>query len=473
MQPELTPVTCEQAVPAVCPVSPAHQTRNMLLFAGNVSLIYLGGSVLYVGITEAALCQKLGTSSAVANLPTTAFGFGSLVPILVAWCFPSVSLLKPIISSCYALCALAGLIMTMLLVTPSPTALVVWSLIAYGFLIGGAMQVIGTFQFEALGRGMSERRRSQTFWLAYGVGPLIALVGSLASQAVLSGAVELPYYDRSQGMSLAHLTFPTLAFPWNFAVLFAVTVPLMALAAVFSMLFVIPRAEQQVERLPFLEGTIGGVGKILANPTIRIAALATVLIYAGNMILSNVSLYTKQSLGTAAEEYVGYQNAMRFGSKSLSGAIIGWLLTTTNPKSGLTATALVGLTGVLWATFVPGKWFMLSFALLGAGELFATYYSNYILACSPRSKMRRNMAFTYMLPLVASPAGWMFGKISDVYHQDHRPSFIVAALILAATLGLVLFGLPARPRPRVEDMDESDLVLERRPIAAGNPPREG
>src|SRR5689334_15043490 len=35
-----------------CPLTPRQQTINILLFAANVSLIYLGCAVFYVGITE-------------------------------------------------------------------------------------------------------------------------------------------------------------------------------------------------------------------------------------------------------------------------------------------------------------------------------------------------------------------------------------------------------------------------------------
>jgi hypothetical protein len=87
------------------------------------------------------------------------------------------------------------------------------------------------------------------------------------------------------------------------------------------------------------------------------------------------------------------------------------------------------------------------------------YYPNYILCCSPVSKMRLNMAFAGMLPMIGSPAAWVFGKISDHY-QDYRPSFVLAMIIIAATVVLVVVALPAHPRPRREDMDESDLALE-------------
>src|SRR5207253_2837051 len=105
-------------------------------------------------------------------------------------------------------------------------------------------------------------------------------------------------------------------------------------------------------------------------------ALANVLIFAANMILGNISLYTKQILGEEPSQYVGYQNALRFGSKIVGGVLLGWLLARTNPKSGLIATGLICLAGVLWAMVVEGKWFMFSFGLLGAGELYGLYYPN-------------------------------------------------------------------------------------------------
>ena len=54
-----------------CRLPPGDQTRNLALFAANQALIYLGAPVMYVGILQAALLQKLGASPLVANLPAT------------------------------------------------------------------------------------------------------------------------------------------------------------------------------------------------------------------------------------------------------------------------------------------------------------------------------------------------------------------------------------------------------------------
>jgi len=45
------------APPADYPLSDRDQTHNLVLYASNISLIYLSAPVLYVGIVQAALCE--------------------------------------------------------------------------------------------------------------------------------------------------------------------------------------------------------------------------------------------------------------------------------------------------------------------------------------------------------------------------------------------------------------------------------
>jgi hypothetical protein len=99
---------------------------------------------------------------------------------------------------------------------------------------------------------------------------------------------------------------------------------------------------------------------------------------------------------------------------------------------------------------VKGEWYLLSFGLLGAGELFGVYYPNYVLDCSPKSKMRRNIA---LLNLVTIPAGFaplVYGYIADSFGQTDKTvgfhmSFLASMLVLTATILLVLIALPKRP----------------------------
>jgi hypothetical protein len=150
------------------------------------------------------------------------------------------------------------------------------------------------------------------------------------------------------------------------------------------------------------------------------------------------------------------QLALRFGFKALTGVFLGWLVTRTHPKANLLVTGSLCLAGVWWALVVPGKWYLVSFALLGGGELFGFYYPYYILCCSAKSRMRRNMAYASMITWPVGFAGILFGRISDNFGLPM--SFVVSYWIIAATLLLVYFGLPARPGPRESDMDASDRV---------------
>ena len=52
-----------------CPLSRAQQTRNILLYASIIALVYLGAPVLYVGMTQASLLDRLGHSKSVSNVP--------------------------------------------------------------------------------------------------------------------------------------------------------------------------------------------------------------------------------------------------------------------------------------------------------------------------------------------------------------------------------------------------------------------
>jgi len=441
-----------------CPLTRQQQTRNILLFGANTGMIYLGCAVFYVGITEAALCKELGADDKISNLPGSAYNFGTFLPVFIAWYFPFVRSLRPMVSVGFAMMALCGVGMASVLISPVPGWLAVAAVTAYAVLVGVAIQIVATFQWEILGRGVPESRRGEAFAWAFGAGPILAVIGSLASQLILTGTLEVPVVDSSFNVSTQQiLKITPLAFPLNYAVLFGASAPIAGMAAIFTMLYVVPKPAVEIERQPFFAGVFGGLVEFFSYRTIRYAAIASILIFGANLIMGNVSLYTKQLIGADATQYVGYQNALRFGFKIFAGFALGWLLTRTSARAGLVATALICLAGVVWASVVPGKWFMVSFGLLGAGELYGNYYPNYILCCSPPSKMRRNMALSGMLPMISGPAAVLFGWISDNY--DYVMSFQVAGAIMVLTILLVLATLPAHPRPRRQDMDASDLAL--------------
>jgi hypothetical protein len=414
-----------------CPLSSQEQTRNLILYGINVTLVYLAAPALYVGIVQAALCDKLGASKTVANLPATMYFWMTPLPVLVAWYFFSVRLLKRVLVWTYLIIAGIDAVVVASLLLTTPDAIIP-ALLAQGAVLGCALGVVANYQWEVLGRGVSASRRGQALGLAFGVGPIFAFGASLASQLVLT----------------------TVAFPWNFASLFAVSVPLMALAAFLSTKFVLPQVAFEPARPSLAEGVFGGLREYFGYRLILLAALATILVASGYNILNNMALYTQEALGEPAEMYAGYQNALRFAFKTGAGLLLGWLLTKSHPKAGLLVTTTFCLASVGWALLVPGKWFLISFGLMGAGELWGVYYPNYILCCSAPSRMRRNMAFTSMLYMPTGFAAYFFGAIADWFGL--RTSFVISLVVLGATLLFVQLLLPDRPRPRGADMDASD-----------------
>jgi hypothetical protein len=425
-----------------CPLTPGEQTRNIVLFAINVGLIYLAAPVTYVSLVHAGLLDSLGYSATIANLPSGVYLWTTPLPVLVVWWFPQVRLLKPLlIASFLAIAVMGGVVMAAVLVLGREMVLA--ALVAHAAVLGCALGVVATCQWEVIGRGVSEARRGQALGLAFGAGPVLAVVASFASQLVLGGKFEGP------GFSLVVAPVP---YPWKYASLFAASVPIMVLAAALSSLFVVrlPVAEAAAE--PFVRGILGGFRQYFGAQLILITSIAYVLVYSGQMILPNISLYTPEVLGGKAGDLAGAQLTLRFGFKIVAGFCLGWLLIRTNPRALLVTTASLTLLGVGWALLVPNRWLLVSFGILGAGELFGVYYPNYILGCSPRSQLRRNMAFTSLITMPVGLAAVAFGMISDRLGATDRKfgfqaSFVAAMLLLAAAIVLVLVALPRRPRP--------------------------
>ena len=170
-------------------------------------------------------------------------------------------------------------------------------------------------------------------------------------------------------------------------------------------------------------------------------------------------LFTREAVGLAEETFVGYQLAIRFGCKVFAGLMLGWLLKVTNPRMNLYVTTLLVICGVVWILIAPlfgvGLIFLIAFGFNGAGELMGAYYPYYVLCLSPKSRMRRNMAFVMLISAPVGLAPALYGVISDRWSLT--ASFWAALAVLVVGLMLVVATLPARPRPRAEDLNASDL----------------
>lgn len=484
--------------PDRCPLLWPQQRWNLILFAVCTGTQYLAAPVLYVGITQASLCNRLGADARTSNLPGTLFFAMTAMPALLAWLSPRVSSLKRNLSLCYGASALMLTMLALTLASPVSNQFKLAMVVLQGGVSGAVMPAAIALLWEVMGRGSDESRRGLALSMAFGAGPLLAVLGSFGQTALLGG-------------DLFGLHFDGLSYPANFIILFGAAAPVMGLAAVFSRFFVIAPEEREPRRdpisaviglvvgLPFMFASVAlmhfssshEAGKalpmaetsatvmqtlgslcavaalvcfvshfrsILRQRVLLLATIVTILVYAGNVIPSNMNLYSEQVLGNIPEKYAGVQNMLRFGFKVVAGTVLGWFLTRTSPRAGILATSTIFLAAQIWAIFVTGPWYLVAFGIHGAGELVGVYAPNYIVSASRRDQLRRNMAFVTMLMVPAAPAGYLYGTIVDSVSRSgwtiigisgrslgFRLSFCVCALFILSGIILAIVKLPATP----------------------------
>ena len=509
------------------------QRDNLLLFAGCVALQYLSAPIIYVGITQGSLLDQLGANAVIANIPGASFFVMATLVALVSWAFPKVRHLKPILVTCYAVAGLtAGLTAWVLSLQQVTNNTKIMMVILQSGMTGATVPTAIAFIWEVLGRTTESSRRGIALGMAYGVGPLLAAVGSLGSQLILAGHFEL---------GPLVLSTEVMPAPLNYALLFGLVCPVMVAAAVLASRFTIPVPESDVERKPvthiidisagvlvsmiamacslfsnlfaqqtenlsngaaavdglvlrayqFFSSVLGieeverlcvwlmslssllmilatvlfayHFRDLLSVRILRLITIATLLFYVGNVIPTNMNLYSKSVLGVDPTEYAGYQNLMRFSFKALAGLGLGWLLVKTNPRSGILVTAVLYLAALGWAMFVSGKAYLLAFGIFGAGELIGVYAPNYMLSACNKNQMKRGQVLMNLLMGPVGQMGIVFGWIATTIDQREwtlfgqtsrafgfQTSFALCGLFLLAGIVLVLWRFPAHPRPTAE-----------------------
>ncbi len=417
-----------------CPLSPAQQSRNLFCFAGFWCLYYLTAPVTYIGVTHANLLQQLGFDKTVCNLPHAVYQWMTALPIVVAWFLPQPKLLKPLLVIPLVLMAsITGAVALSLWLGLSANVVKI-AVIAHGAVFGASNGVLIMSLWEVLRRGVSTSRRGQVLGVTFGVGPLLACVGSMAQAALFENFSIF-------GISLG------LSFPDNYLVLFAAAAPLILLETLVAASFIVPLPTEEPVNKSHLAEIAGGLRHFFTYRPLAIGAVAYLLVSAGgSAILDNVSLHAKDVLDETTATTMGSQNFLRFGFKAVAGVLLGWLLTKTHPKALLLTTTSILLIGMGWALTASGRWYLISFGLLGAGELYGAYFPNYIATSSAKSKVRLNIAYLGLLGSLVGFASVWFGQISDCFGSI--ASFHAATRILAAGIFLVAVALPARPAPQ-------------------------
>jgi predicted MFS family arabinose efflux permease len=275
--------------------------------------------------------------------------------------------------------------------------------------------------------------------LAFGIGPLFACVGSLLQDALLNGEM------------LGGRTFG-LEFPQNYLAMFAGAAPLLLFAGLAISVFVVPEsAESNSSRESTLAEIRAGLRQFIRTRFVLFAVIIYVIVYSGgNAIFSNVSLHAKDVLPNQGDT-VGLQNFLRFGCKAVAGALLGLLLAKANPRATLVATTSILLVGMGWALTSSGWWFMATFGILGAGELFGAHFPNYVTSASSKAFVRINIAYLSVLSTMVGFSSLAFGLISDNFGRI--ASFYAAAVLLGLALVLIYVLLPANPKPRETGQD--------------------
>jgi hypothetical protein len=423
----------EPALPVEAPpvegLSESAQRWNSLVFILNTSIGYLVAPVFYVGVLHAAILSSRNYSDTVANLPESVFMWMTPAPLLVAWLWPSVKLLKPLLIVTYLVRGAAGVAAAALFVL-APDWLAIGVTVHAG-IVGITNGVTAMCLWELIGRCMTPERRGWTLGVTYGVGPACAVIGSCASQLILAGDF------------LGVIRMTPVPEPWSYVILFGVTCPAMILSACCALLAKTPR----VEAVAATANThvLQGLRDYLGHPLIVIALVGFLLTGAGgNMIMNNVALFVRDVLGEPPQAYTGTQLALRFGCKSLSGFLLGWMMVRFSTKTPALMTTLFCIAGIVWALVVPGHWYLFSIGLLGAGELYYVYYLNYIVGCSAPERIRENTAYTNCILVTVSLLPLLYGWLSENYGL--RSSFYVALGLLLATVFLIGRYLPPEPR---------------------------
>lgn len=245
---------------------------------------------------QAGLCKRLHTSDTIANLPSTLFLSMPWVPVVVAWLFPQARLLKKIMGFAFGLMAFMGAGMAAVLVTAPSNGLIIGALVVHAGVLGAAVSVANVLSWEALDRGVAPQRRGKALGLAFGWGPGFAVFGSLGTQLLLDGKL----------FSWVPPPWLAVAYPYNYAILFASSAVCMALASFLVYFYSFPLPKADVERESFNTALIGGFKAFLSHRVLLFASLAYLLVFCGNMVQINMSIFTHEAIGQMSENLAGY-----------------------------------------------------------------------------------------------------------------------------------------------------------------------
>jgi hypothetical protein len=397
--------------------------HNGLVYFWSYVLIFLAGPVFYLGVVQAALCDKLGASAAIANLPSAAYAAGAFAPLVGSWLVPH-RYERTTVVWMNAVMAVSFVAVAIALVTPLPAAWKLGILIAQGLCQGLAGSVSDLFTLQCLGRGTSVTGRSRILQRTYAFTPAAAIIGSMGVQYILNPGL------------------PSVRYPYDFALVFGIGAACAGGLTVLSGLYRLtpPPEEPRRPLIPFLWA---GTREFLAVRPLLLLWLAYLFWNCSMLSLTNITLYVKHALGRDPSDFSGAMMAIQFGGKALCSYFLGWLAMRRGLRTAALGTFLFQALSILWAWTVPGYSYLLSFAWMGAAMLAGVYVPNFVLTLSKPAVSLRNLSVLSLAGPASAFAPSIYGALAERFGFEASFAFGLFCAFVAIAL---LLGIRENPK---------------------------
>ncbi len=406
-------------------MDPSTDRKNGNIFLWANLLTFFAAPVRYIGVTQAALCDKLGASHTVANLPMACYVFGAFGAMIATNVVPHRWERRAVVTTSW-LATLLMLVVAGVLIGPFSNGLRIWVVVGQCLFLGVLSSTQQTFLLQCLGRGTTEQGRARGLQLGYSAGPLAAVAGSLTAQFILNHHVA------------------SLVFPRDFAALYLIGVPASAIMAMVCGNFELPPLADEAK--PGFFVSLGeSFGRFLKSRVLMMLWFGYFLWYCAFLALPNLTLYARHAMHRDPAEMSGLMMAIQFGTKGLAGFALGLLYKRKGVRAPLFATTAAFGIALVWAWTVPGYGYLAVFAFVGAGQLGGIYFPNAVLSWSPSATAARDLSILGLASVMASIAPPIYGQVTDRWGF---PASLMLGFCIAMTGLMLVFGLPARAREK-------------------------
>ena len=279
------------------------------------------------------------------------------------------------------------------LICPVSNPLRIGVVVGQSFALGLLNSVQQMFLLQCLGRGTTAKGRPRALKLAFGLGPVAAVAGSLTAQLSFGEGSPPWFFPGTSRSFISSECRHRRSWPGP--------------AATLSCL------HWWTSRRPSFFNPWGKVFGVSRSRTLLYLWFAYVLWWSTYNALPNLSLFARQALGREPADFSGVMMAIQFGSKALAGIGLGFIFQRFGVRATLVVTlSSVGL-GLLWAWMVPGYSYLAAFAFMGVGQLGGFYFPNAVLSWSPSATAPRDLAILTLATLAASPTPTVHGLLTD------------------------------------------------------------